>query len=60
MLAAGRTYITTGPWLWIFPGLSIVLAVMGFNLLGNALRYARMTRICNDSKNGLGRRTRTI
>ena len=40
MLADGRNYITSAPWLAIFPGLAIVLAVMGFNLLGDALRDA--------------------
>jgi len=40
MLADGRNYITTAPWLSIFPGLAIMLAVMGFNLLGDALRDA--------------------
>ena len=27
-----------GPWLAIFPGLALFLVVMGFNLLGDALR----------------------
>jgi peptide/nickel transport system permease protein len=28
------------PWMAIFPGLSIVLVVLGFNLLGDGLRDA--------------------
>ena len=40
MLAQGRGYIERAPWLTAFPGLAIMLAVMGFNLLGDALRDA--------------------
>jgi len=38
MLNEGRTYLETAPWLSIFPGLAIMLAVFGFNLLGDGLR----------------------
>ena len=38
MINAGRTVITTMPWLCLFPGLAIILAVLGFNLLGDGLR----------------------
>ena len=38
-LAAGATsFIYTAPWLVNFPGLASFLAVLGFNLFGNALR----------------------
>lgn len=37
MVAEGRTYITTAPHITIFPGLAIVVAVLGFNILGDAL-----------------------
>jgi ABC-type dipeptide/oligopeptide/nickel transport system permease subunit len=37
MISEGRSYITTAPHITIFPGLTIVLAVLGFNLLGDAL-----------------------
>lgn len=40
MLAEGRGYIERAPWLTIFPGLAIVTAVIGFNLIGDALRDA--------------------
>lgn len=33
-----RTYMMQDPWLPIFPGVAITLAVLGFNLLGDALR----------------------
>lgn len=38
MLAEGRGYIQRAPWLTLFPGLAIVIAVVGFNLMGDALR----------------------
>lgn len=38
MLQVGYGYITSDPWLSIIPGLVLVLAVLGFNLLGDGLR----------------------
>jgi peptide/nickel transport system permease protein len=38
MLADGRNYISTAPWLTIFPGLAIFIVVLGINLLGDGLR----------------------
>jgi peptide/nickel transport system permease protein len=38
MLSRGRQYMTIAPWLVVFPGLAIMLAVLGFNLLGDGLR----------------------
>ncbi len=38
LLAAGRDYMDTAPWLAIYPGLCITLSVIGFNLLGDGLR----------------------
>jgi len=38
MLNEGRTYLETAPWMSIFPGLAIMVAVFGFNLLGDGLR----------------------
>jgi peptide/nickel transport system permease protein len=40
LLADGRDYMDTAPWLAIFPGMCITLAVAGFNLLGDGLRDA--------------------
>jgi ABC-type dipeptide/oligopeptide/nickel transport system permease subunit len=40
LLASGRTYILSAPHVITFPGLAIMLAVLGFNLLGEALRDA--------------------
>ena len=38
MLDEGRNYITTGWWLALFPGLAILLLVLGINLVGDWLR----------------------
>lgn len=38
MLADGRTYIQTAWWVSVFPGLAILLTVLGLNLLGDWLR----------------------
>ncbi len=38
MLADGRQYMESAPWLSIFPGIAISLALLGINLFGDALR----------------------
>jgi len=40
MLADGRDVLTQAPWVEIFPGLAIVIAVLAFTLLGEGLRRA--------------------
>jgi peptide/nickel transport system permease protein len=38
MLSGARVYMIRAPWLVNIPGLAIVITVLSFNLLGNALR----------------------
>jgi ABC-type dipeptide/oligopeptide/nickel transport system permease subunit len=38
MLAAGRKYLTSYPWIATFPGLAIMFTSLGMNLLGDWLR----------------------
>jgi peptide/nickel transport system permease protein len=38
MLSTARTYLEVAPWLSIFPGLAIMVVVLGFNFLGDGLR----------------------
>jgi peptide/nickel transport system permease protein len=38
MLADGRTYMQTAWWISVFPGVAIMLTVLGLNLLGDWLR----------------------
>ena len=38
LVEASRAHVKAGPWLAIFPGLALFVVVMGFNLLGDALR----------------------
>ncbi|HLW58940.1 MAG TPA: ABC transporter permease [bacterium] len=40
LLSGGNAYLLQAPWLSIFPGLAITLAVLSFNLLGDGLRDA--------------------
>lgn len=40
MISQGREYIQTAWWVVNFPGVAIMLAVLGFNLLGDGLRDA--------------------
>lgn len=38
MLSRGRDYLYIAPWLMIFPGLALFVAIFGLNLLGDGLR----------------------
>ncbi|WP_414475545.1 ABC transporter permease [Microvirga sp. M2] len=38
IIAQGRDFIAEAPWITIFPGLAIIISVLGLNLLGDGLR----------------------
>jgi len=38
MIRDGQQFITAKPWICFFPGLAIIITVLGFNLLGDGLR----------------------
>jgi peptide/nickel transport system permease protein len=38
MLTVAQQYINSAPWLALWPGIAIFLAVLGFNLLGDGIR----------------------
>jgi len=40
LLSAGNPYVTTRPYLTVFPGLAIMLTVLAFNMVGDGLRDA--------------------
>jgi len=40
LVNAGRESAITAPWLMTFPGIAIMIIVLGFNLLGDGLRDA--------------------
>jgi ABC-type dipeptide/oligopeptide/nickel transport system permease subunit len=44
-LAGGRTYLRIAPWVTLFPGITIMITVLRFNLLGNGLRDALDRRL---------------
>lgn len=45
LLSTGRQYLSTHAYLCLFPGIMIMLAVLGFNLLGDGLRDALDPRL---------------
>jgi peptide/nickel transport system permease protein len=47
MLSEGRAYFQQSVWLAIWPGLAIMMTVLGFNLLGDGLRDALDPRLKN-------------
>jgi peptide/nickel transport system permease protein len=44
MLNTAKDFVDQAPWMSIFPGIAIFLAVLGFNLLGDGLRDAMDSR----------------
>jgi peptide/nickel transport system permease protein len=40
MITSGQAYFQSAPWLFLYPGLALMLTVLGFNLLGDGLRDA--------------------
>lgn len=38
IMSGGRSYITIAPWIIFFPGIFVIIAVLGLNLLGDGLR----------------------
>jgi peptide/nickel transport system permease protein len=38
LVTEGISYVFTAPWLIVFPGLTILIVVLGFNLLGDGVR----------------------
>lgn len=47
MLADSKNYMQSAPWTMIFPGIAIMLTVLGFNLMGDGLRDAMDPRMKN-------------
>jgi peptide/nickel transport system permease protein len=48
MLATARSYVDSSIWMSIFPGLAIMIVVLGFNFLGDGLRDVLDPRIGGD------------
>jgi peptide/nickel transport system permease protein len=47
LTAAAQGHVTRAPWAGVFPGLAIFVTVLGFNLLGDALRDVLEPRLRN-------------
>jgi peptide/nickel transport system permease protein len=52
LTAAAQGHITKAPWAGIFPGLAIFIVVLGFNLLGDALRDVLEPRLRGEGRAG--------
>ena len=48
ILEGSRQYVDTAPWLWIVPGILIVMTVMSINFIGDGLRDALDPRSTRD------------
>jgi peptide/nickel transport system permease protein len=51
---SGRTFMYHAPWMALFPGAAISLAVFGFNMLGDGLRDVLDPRLRGGSERGAG------
>ena len=50
IIADGRGYIPTAPWISIFPGLVIAITVLGVNLIGDGLRDVLDPRLKSEGR----------
>ena len=50
ILTEGKEYIQFAWWLSLFPGLAILITVLGYNLLGEGLRDALDPRSANKTR----------
>ncbi len=54
MINEGKAFLTSAPWISMFSGLAIVLVVMAFNFLGDAIRDAVDPRLKGEREVGRG------
>lgn len=52
IIAAGRMFLQRAPWITIFPGVAIMLTVLGLNLLGDGLRDLADPRLRGQTRTG--------
>jgi peptide/nickel transport system permease protein len=50
MVGAGRTVIRQAWWITVFPGIAILISVLGMNLIGEGLNDALNPRLAKDSR----------
>src|SRR5260370_6484291 len=50
MVGAGRTVIRQAWWITVFPGLAILISVLGLNLVAEALNHAPNPRLASDGR----------
>lgn len=54
IISDGKSYLQNAPWISIFSGISIVLVVMAFNFVGDAVRDALDPRLTGEKEVGRG------
>ena len=54
VIADGRDYIREAPWICFYPGMALLLAVLGLNLVGDALRDLLDPRTTTAARFSLG------
>ncbi len=54
MIGEGRAYLQNAPWIAMFSGIAIVLVVLGFNFVGDAVRDAFDPRLKGEREMGRG------
>jgi peptide/nickel transport system permease protein len=52
IIAEGRNYVQEAPWIAFFPGVAIMIAVLGLNLIGDGLRDVIDPRLRNTRPQG--------
>ena len=50
LVGAGRTVIRQAWWITVFPGLAILMSVLGLNLVGEGLNDALNPRLARDGR----------
>ncbi len=50
MVASGQRFVSQDPWLIVIPGIAVVVTVLAFGLLGNALQYWLDVRAAGDRR----------
>jgi peptide/nickel transport system permease protein len=54
MINEGKAYLPNAPWISLFSGMAIVLVVMAFNFVGDAIRDAVDPRLKGEREVGRG------
>jgi ABC-type dipeptide/oligopeptide/nickel transport system permease subunit len=54
IISEGKSYLQNAPWIAVFPGIAIILVVLAFNFVGDAVRDALDPRLKGEREAGRG------